>query len=364
MCIIPSKKSLDRLGKALLQLGEDEEADELAYRQLNHYRSLFHPLMNAVNKQCRVKIVKTLPKTKAKKAMVVQRIKRLESVILKLQRFTSMQLSNMQDIGGVRVILPDIQSVEVFSKNLFSRSKKIIVKNKKNYIAQPKPEDGYRGIHYQLELANTRLEVAPFEKLVIELQVRTLLQHCWATGVEIAGIINNKQYKTGDWDSDWNEFFRVLSDCFAIAETANGSYADVPIKTIRSLLLLIEKLNILEHFYQVNKVFSTFNQLQYEWMNVLKLSSNKFLLLVTDFELHETDVKMYTDEEKALEHLTIWEKRFNRLKVGGGLTGQVLLIKTEDIGKLKDSYPNYYMDSRLLLEQLELILEEFENVVV
>lgn len=359
MCVIPSKKSLDRLGKALLQLGENEEADDVAYKQLNHYRSLFHPLMNIVNQQCRIKIAKTLPKTKAKKAMVVQRIKRLESIILKLERFTTMQLSNMQDIGGVRVILPDIQSVETFTKNLFSRSKKIVVKNKKNYIVDPKPEDGYRGIHYQLELANTRLEVAPFEKLMVELQVRTLLQHCWATGVEIAGIINNKQYKTGDWDTDWHEFFKVLGDCFAIAETANSSYTNVPLQIRKNLLLLINKLDIFQHLHTASAIV----QLVPFISSTTSLPSNAFLLLIADFDLGEMRTTVYKDEEKALEHLTIWEKRFNRLKAGGGLKGQVLLIKTEDIKKLKDSYPNYYMNSKLLIEQLTLIVEETKQLV-
>jgi putative GTP pyrophosphokinase len=353
MCVIPSKKSLDRLGTALLKLGEDEQADDLAYAQLNHYRSLFHPLMTQINTQCQTRITKTLTKAKAKKSIVVQRIKRLESIILKLKRFETMQLSNMQDMGGVRVILPDIQALDLFTKGLFTRSKKIKIKNKKDYILEPK-EDGYRGVHYQLELANKRLDVAPFEKLVVELQVRTMLQHCLATGVEIAGIINNRHYKTGDWDASWKGFFILLSDLFAELDKKFGRsrafYFNFAEPEARHFLALIDSLNVIEQLRNVANLFSVLEK------HSLLVTKEGYFLLITDFELQDTTIKFYTDEQEALTHLAVWERRFSVNKAGR-ISGQVLLIKSMDLKNLKEAYPNYYMDTTVLLQQIKLIID-------
>lgn len=44
-------------------------------------------------------------------AIVVQRLKRLESITGKIQRFPEMQLYKMQDLGGCRVIVDTIEQV-------------------------------------------------------------------------------------------------------------------------------------------------------------------------------------------------------------------------------------------------------------
>jgi putative GTP pyrophosphokinase len=44
-------------------------------------------------------------------AIVPKRIKRLPSVASKLKRFTSMQLSKMQDLGGCRAVLKTVKNV-------------------------------------------------------------------------------------------------------------------------------------------------------------------------------------------------------------------------------------------------------------
>jgi ppGpp synthetase/RelA/SpoT-type nucleotidyltranferase len=353
MCVIPSKGSLNRLGTALLQLGEDEQADEMAYTQLNHYRSLFHPLMTMVNTQCRARIARIL-KSKAKDTIVVQRIKRLESIVLKLQKNPEMDLARMQDIGGVRVILPDIESLNIFTENLFHRSKVMTVKDKntKDYILHPKP-DGYRGVHYLLELKNNRLDVAPFEKLVVELQVRTLLQHCWATGVEIAGIINNKQYKTGDWDADWGSFFLLLSQHFASIE--NQVNTNIDEAQLNKLKEIIERLNVIERLEIVSTSFKALEA------QLKKLPKEGFVLLVTDFEMKQTTLGIYTkyQEAEALAGLIVWESRF-RLKKYGKMTGQALLIKTTGVKNLKKAYPNYYMDTQMLIDELQKLIKAIQ----
>ena len=354
MCLIPSKKALDRVGDALLRLGEDPEADDLVFQQLNSYRSLFNKVMLPVNTACRNQATRRLKANKAKKVIVVQRIKRLDSITAKLNRFPSMQLSKMQDIGGLRVILPSIGDVEVYTKNLFARSKKIKIKGMKDYIASPK-EDGYRGIHYILELENKATDVVPFPTLLVELQVRTQVQHIWATGVEIAAIINNKNYKTGDWDADWKQFFILLSSYLAFGETI-FTQNPLPPKDLSehseqlpTIVSLIHKLTIIEHFEAISKAVKNLSS------HINQFKSTDFLLLRNDFELKESVISVYKEESVALESLTIWEKRFQSQK----LKGQVVLVRAKDIKNLKKAYPNYYMDTTLLVALLKGLSEYF-----
>ena len=44
-------------------------------------------------------------------SLVAQRIKRLSSIELKLRRFPTMKLSQMQDLGGCRAIVNSVQTV-------------------------------------------------------------------------------------------------------------------------------------------------------------------------------------------------------------------------------------------------------------
>jgi Region found in RelA / SpoT proteins len=86
-----------------------------------------------------------------KKAIVAQRLKRLPSIELKLRRFQSMKLSQMQDLGGCRAVVRNIRNLEALikvyeqgrSKNPTKRHEFI---HEKNYIISPK-DDGYRGVH-------------------------------------------------------------------------------------------------------------------------------------------------------------------------------------------------------------------------
>ena len=78
--------------------------------------------------------------------IVAQRLKRVPSIIQKLQRFPKMKLSRMQDIGGARAVLPTIEDVDRL-RNLYRRTRarhKLV--NVKDYIREPKLS-GYRGIH-------------------------------------------------------------------------------------------------------------------------------------------------------------------------------------------------------------------------
>lgn len=122
-----------------------------------------------------------------------------------------MRLSTLQDVAGVRAILKNEQLLlSVFGK-LRSQSTKNKLKRLDNYHSHPK-SDGYRGIHLVYQNSNSYM---------IEIQLRTELQHIWTTAVEVYGELQHTSFKTGEGDKNWKNFFLLFSSYFAIKENCS-----------------------------------------------------------------------------------------------------------------------------------------------
>ena len=132
-------------------------------------------------------VFKTMLRGRAKKvdprALVAQRLKRLPSIIAKLQRFPTMQLSTMQDLGGCRAVVQTVSNVDRLVK-IYEETptRSAIFVRKKDYILNPKP-DGYRGV-YLIYKYQGRSQNGAFCGLKLEVQIRSRFQHAWATALE------------------------------------------------------------------------------------------------------------------------------------------------------------------------------------
>lgn len=56
---------------------------------------------------------------------------------------------------------------------------------------------------------------------MIELQVRTRLQHAWATAVETMGTFIDHSLKSSQGPQDWLDFFSLIGNAFAYVEGTN-----------------------------------------------------------------------------------------------------------------------------------------------
>lgn len=149
-------------------------------------------------------------------AIVVQRLKRLDSIIGKLERFPDMDLYRMQDLGGCRVIVDTIDQVyDSIKKYNLSRIRHIL-KREYDYIQNPKPS-GYRSYHMVYQFQSDKKETYN-KNMLIEIQFRTRLQHVWATAVEMMGIYTKNNLKSSQGDEDILRFFTLVSSLFAIIE--------------------------------------------------------------------------------------------------------------------------------------------------
>ncbi len=117
-------------------------------------------------------------------ALVAQRLKRFSSVMDKLAREPNMKLSQMQDLGGCRAIMSSVRAVdELAAIYRAQHAEQEAALKVYDYLRSPKA-DGYRGIHVVGRFAARAEARKPWNGQRIEVQLRSRLQHAFATAVE------------------------------------------------------------------------------------------------------------------------------------------------------------------------------------
>lgn len=180
-----SKKEINKAGMTLANPNSSINEKNHALNILNNWRAshAYHLQVITSNLQQR-----------NTKAIVVQRLKRIESITGKLERFPDMNLYRIQDLGGCRVIVDSIGDV-YNSLNKYKNSRiRHILKREYDYIQNPK-KSGYRSYHMVYQFQSDRKDTYN-KNMLVEVQFRTQLQHTWATAVEMMGIYTKSNLKS------------------------------------------------------------------------------------------------------------------------------------------------------------------------
>lgn len=144
--------------------------------------------------------------------IVGQRLKRLATIVDKLRREPLMKLARMHDIGGCRAVVASEEEVRAIATHLRRRWR---VVRDYDYMKNPKAHSGYRAYHLVV-LKNERL---------IEVQLRTHVQHRWAELIEVVDRRNpGIDLKGGSAPIDLVEYYRLGSELLAADE--RGERAD------------------------------------------------------------------------------------------------------------------------------------------
>ncbi|CAN3128592.1 RelA/SpoT domain-containing protein [Mycobacterium sp. smrl_JER01] len=143
---------------------------------------------------------------------ISQRLKRIPTIISKLHREPGMNLGRMADIGGCRAVLVDIP--EVYSVLGRYRASGPTLVKVRDYIETPKP-DGYRAVHV----------IVRYHGRLIEVQLRTRVQHEWAFTVESVTSRFGLAIKSGGGPAPVREWFQAVSA--AMAQEEHGQTVDV-----------------------------------------------------------------------------------------------------------------------------------------
>ena len=164
-----SKKKIERAGRRIVDpsISDTERAECLEI--IDNWRAAHAYPMNtfAVNLRRQVADIDG--------AIVAQRLKRLDTICDKLKRHSQMSLYRMQDLGGCRVIVPTIADVYMVKERLEKSRIRHEKADQKDYIKEPNPKTGYRGIHLIYRYKSERSK--GYNGLRTEIQIRTKLQH-------------------------------------------------------------------------------------------------------------------------------------------------------------------------------------------
>ena len=278
------------------------------------------------------------------KALVAQRLKRSPSILAKLERFPEMQLSRMQDIGGLRAVVSSMARVRKLEKAYQDASFKHRQVGFKDYIDKPKP-DGYRSIHLVYKYSNSRAPA--YEGLSIELQIRTKLQHAWATAVETMGTFLGQALKSGQGDADWRQFFEKASAAIAVLERTPSvpGFENLSAKQIYQQVAESEaELHVLQKLrgfaIAADRITKESGQGAY---HLVVLDSTSRTVSIRPFALARL-------EEANIAYAEM-EERGN-----DGEAIEAVLVSAGPIDALRKAYPNYFLDTEAFIVQIEGVI--------
>ncbi|WP_428244004.1 RelA/SpoT domain-containing protein [Gynuella sp.] len=316
------------------------------------------------------KAYKLLQKVAAKKqpdSILAKRLKREESITKKLSRFPDMMLTNMQDIGGCRVILSTVKKVDKINRELrkckeFKDANGRVKVN--DYITNPKP-DGYRGYHLKGSFPGSE-----DQSFRIEIQVRTKLQHSWATALEIVDLFTGQALKSNDGDKQWQEFFKLVSQQFAVMEKISrfdqisnelkfAKYSETIIRDSSALSDCGECQRLSKSLDVMNKFNAYANSLVMADKHIKASRIEGFVLVDVTIDNLDNRKKgtvrttIFSEDESAqAENEYIKREKEASEQNKGSL---VALVSSTAVGGIKEAYPNFFADTTLFMQHLVFI---------
>lgn len=151
----------------------------------------------------------------------------------KLKR-ESIRLSQIQDIAGCRIVVPDIFAQDRSVNALITQ-----FGDMKIFDRRKRPSHGYRAVHL----------IAVVGDRPVEIQVRSVFQHMWAELSEKAADIIDPALKYGGGPEDWQAELSELSDIVAERERFQVEVQELKTRTHAlpdASSEIREKLRILE----------------------------------------------------------------------------------------------------------------------
>lgn len=309
------------------------------YSVIDEWRAAHKVVLNTIQASLR-------NRTRLKNIVVAQRHKRRNTIFNKLVRQPKMELSRMDDIAGCRLIFESVNDLYEFRQDFHKAKFKHKRKNnadKYDYIKAPK-ETGYRGIHdvysYDVNSKNGELH----KGLLVEIQYRTLVQHAWATAVEVIGFITENQPKFQQGDKRYEQCMAFASEILArFYENSFGPYPTI------SNHDLISQFNQLDNELHLIRNFSGLNSAESE----ATANRNIILIFKSDGELETFSYKETAD---ALKELFRLEKESPQL--------DIVLVKADTSEEIRMAFRNYFSDAKDFVRLLTQAIDEFETILI
>ena len=298
-------------------------------------------------------LAKTLKRKSIKNSIISRRLKRQPSIFAKLTRYPQMQLNRMQDIGGVRIILKNQKEVYKLSEELiklYGSNKKAMFELKKpidDYIANPKEYDGYRSIHHVYSYSGSSKQKEFLRGMFIELQIRTKIQHIWATTLEIFDIKNKSTLKIGGGNEEHREFFKLCSLVLSFIDktTTDNEKENFNLEEVHTRLF---ELN------NKYKILGLLSGLSVSINHIDKKNKNDFFILELDYSKSSLKITVPNSEEEA-KYIYAGREQDIRIK---NEPKEVVLVSGENMKSIEKAYPNYFLDAKNFINYISEFLDK------
>jgi ppGpp synthetase/RelA/SpoT-type nucleotidyltranferase len=333
------KAAVDAAGAILADPKVTSDALDTALVVVNNWRLSHAFPLNTFQSTLRRKATQVDPES-----LTAQRLKRLRAIRHKLQKHTRnpITLSEMQDIGGCRAVLRTVAQVrELQERYLKGDLKHKLYSPIDDYIAEPR-FSGYRGVHLIYGYFSDKTEYWNGSK--IEVQLRTQMQHAWATAVEIVGFFRQELLKSSEGNHAWKQFFKLMATEIALREKS-PIIPGLPSskKDLRDeLQRCVRHVNALTHLHAFGQGIVDVQEMD--------IQSAHWFLLELDTLNRRLKITGYTFDAKARASLDY--AAVERSLLGSGQHDAVL-VSVQSMADLKRAYTNYFLDLRKFTQIVE-----------
>lgn len=340
-----SRKQITKAGKVLVEFNPSTPEHSVATTLLNHWRSCHTYPINTFQATLRARLKKICAS-----ALVATRLKRTPSIVKKLQLNPNMQMARMQDIGGLRAVVDSLAQVRKLEKLYTNNNLTHQLIDVDDYIENPKAS-GYRSLHLIYKYQNPLNGI--YDGLCVEIQIRTKLQHAWATAVETIGTFLVQALKSNEGPEKWLDYFKLVSAAFALLEKspvpiqfAENSANDIYRRVVSQTKTLDVKNTLGAYAIAAKAIQKSQSHGNY---HLVILNAGTKVVQIRSFgrkRLDDANIAYAEAERDSAIDENI----------------QAVLVATDSIEKLKKAFPNYFLDTRQFADALARIEKIVQNL--
>lgn len=315
-----SKGDIDRLGEKIRE--EKFSLNEDTLLKLQEYRTSHQDSLSSIFSILCSYIRKVNAST-----IVTYRIKRFESIIGKLLRYPDMRFSRMWDIGGCRCIVNNDLDVYKF-KTLLEKDNRITIVKEYDYIKEPQ-KDGYKSLHLFIKCNHN--------DKIIEVQLRNLKDHNWATLVEITDVLYDSKIKELGDNKELANFHLLLS-----------KISDLSITDKKEIARIIKKYS---YFEKLSEVFSrNYIKVRQQWFDIESQNNHRYFLIETKKDEIPKIYSFKNTIEAENQYLSVYKSTQNANIV-------LTHLPNPSYSQISIAYSNYILTFHSFLDECYEILE-------